>query len=394
VGILSLLVLPTPGAVGVGKPSGLTPLVRLLAESDEVALQEDVLRGMLDGLRGRRQVPQPAGWPAVYRKLAASPNAEVRHKALLLAVLFGDVQALEPLRKKVTDPDAPADARRSALQTLVEARAPDLVPLLHALVADRTLRGAALRGLAAFHDPATPEVIVRHYASCTDAEKADAIATLASRPEYALALLAAMERGQVPRRDLSAFTARQLVGFKDKRLTDRLGAVWGSIRPPAQDKAVLLARYKNLVPPGVLRKADRSHGRAIFTRTCATCHTLFSEGGKIGPDLTGSQRSNPEYVLSKVLDPNAVVARDFQATVVTTVNGRTLTGLVKAETDKTLTLQTQNEVVVLPKADIEERQRSTLSMMPEGLLAPLSDIEVRDLIAYLASPEQVPLPKP
>ena len=35
---------------------------------------------------------------------------------------------------------------------------------------------------------------------------------------------------------------------------------------------------------------------------------------------------------------------------------------------------------------------SPASMMPEGLLDPLSAEEVRDLVAYLASKAQVPLP--
>ena len=108
-----------------------------------------------------------------------------------------------------------------------------------------------------------------------------------------MALLDAMERGDVPTRDLSAFTARQLLGLNDKNLSDKLTKVWGVIRPPSADKTKLLAHYLSLTPPDALKKADRSHGRAIFARTCAKCHTLFDDGGKIGPDLTGSQRVNP-----------------------------------------------------------------------------------------------------
>jgi putative heme-binding domain-containing protein len=79
-------------------------------------------------------------------------------------------------------------------------------------------------------------------------------------------------------------------------------------------------------------------------------------------------------------------------TVITTKAGRILSGLVKEESDKTLTLQTQNEVVRMEKTDIEERDRSSQSMMPDGLLATLSPAEVRNLIAYLSGPGQVPLP--
>jgi putative heme-binding domain-containing protein len=374
------------------KQQFLRSLASILSESNDDAVQLDVLRGMHEALQGRRNVTAPEGWSAVHRKLADSKNAEIREKALQLSVLFGDPQALAILRKTAADVEANPTARRNALQTLVENRPPDLLPLLRTLIADRAVRSSALRGLAVYSDPQTPSLILEQYNSFTDADKIDALATLASRPAYALALLDAMEKGRVPRRDLSAFTVRQLLAFNDKNLSERLTKVWGSIRPPSAEKATLLAKYKAMTPPDALKKADRKNGRLLFSRTCASCHTLFGEGGKIGPDLTGSQRTNAEYLLTKLLDPSAVVARDYQMTIVTTKAGRVISGLVKEENDKTLTLQTQNEVVRLDKADIEDRQRSQQSMMPDGLLTPLSATELRNLIGYLSGPGQVPLP--
>jgi putative heme-binding domain-containing protein len=392
---VGLMVVATAGLRAEAPQHGraLAPLVRVLASSDDVAVQRDVLRGMCEALQGRRNVAAPQGWAAAYRKLASSPNREVRERALVLGLLFGDPQALTALRRTVTDTRADTAARRTALQALVEKRVPEVPALLRELLTEPAMRGPALRALAAYNDPETPALVLRHYAGFGEAEKADAVATLASRPAYALALLDAMERGRVPRRDLSPFVARQLLNFHDKRLSERLTRVWGAVRPPSQEKAAQLARYKALATPAALKSADRKHGRAVFARTCATCHTLFNEGAKIGPDLTGSQRANPEYVLTKVLDPNAVVPHDYQVTFVTTTSGRVIAGIVKAETDKLLTLQTQNEVVRLPKSDVEERRRSSLSMMPEGLLTQLKDAEVRDLLAYLAGPGQVPLPR-
>ncbi|HEY7329957.1 MAG TPA: c-type cytochrome [Gemmataceae bacterium] len=370
----------------------LAPLVRILAQSNDAAVQLDILRGMHEALQGRRSAPAPEGWSQVYRKLAESEQMEIREKALQLSVLFGDPQALAVLRQTADDPRADAASRRTALQTLIEKQPADLLPLLRKLVGDRTVCGLALRGLASYSDPQIPQFILERYATFSDADKADAIATLASRPAYALSLLDAMEKERVPRRDLSAFTARQLLAFGDKKLTERLTKVWGSIRPPSAEKATLLTKYKTMVPASALKNADRKHGRLLFVRTCASCHTLFGEGGKIGPDLTGSQRTNSEYLLTKLLDPSAVVARDYQMTVLTLANGRVLSGLIKEENDKTLSLQTQNEVVRVDKSDIEERQRSTQSMMPDGLLAPLSPAEVRELIAYVSGDGQVPLP--
>lgn len=391
--LLTILVLPLSAADPPQAASRtMAPLVRILAESDDAAVQLDVLRGMHEALQGRRSIAAPERWSEVYRKLAGSKNVEIREKVLQLSVLFDDPQALAALRQTAADPKSEAMARRSALQTLIEKRPPDLLPLLRKFIGDRAVRGLALRGLASYSDPQIPQFILEHYPTLSDAEKADAIATLASRPAYALALLDAMEKERVPRRDLSAFTVRQLLAFKDKKLSERLTKVWGTVRPPSAEKATLLAKYKAMVPANALKKADRKHGRLLFSRTCASCHTLFSEGGKIGPDLTGSQRTNPEYLLTKLLDPSAVVARDYQMTVLTLANGRVLSGLIKEENDKTLTLQTQNEAVRVDKSDIEERQRSTQSMMPDGLLAPLSPAEVRDLIAYVSGAGQVPLP--
>jgi putative heme-binding domain-containing protein len=74
-------------------------------------------------------------------------------------------------------------------------------------------------------------------------------------------------------------------------------------------------------------------------------------------------------------------------------NGRVLNGIVKEENDRAVTLQTQNEQIVVPKNEIDTRQQSQVSLMPDGLLGKLSKEEVRDLVAYMASPKQVALPK-
>src|SRR5579883_1518202 len=93
-------------------PRGLEPLVRVLAASGDVGVQRDVLRGMYEALQGRRPLKAPAGWSAVRQKLAASPDAEVRQKALLLSVMFGDAEALAALRRTAADPAAEEAARR------------------------------------------------------------------------------------------------------------------------------------------------------------------------------------------------------------------------------------------------------------------------------------------
>jgi putative heme-binding domain-containing protein len=373
--------------------SAVGQVLGLLSPRAEVAFRRDVLRGVQEALAGRRQVPMPSGWGDQFAQLTKDADPEVRERALALGALFADKQALAALRRTLSNSAAPAQDRQAALQVLLLTRSPDLLPLLQGLLKDRPLRSHALRGLAAYTDPKTPQLILDLYGTLTDEEKADAIQSLASRPAYALAMLEAIEIGRIPRRDLPAFTVRQMRGLNNAAVTKKLNTVWGAIRSATAEKAALMARYKALLTLDYLKSADPSHGRAVFARTCASCHKLFGEGGAVGPDLTGSQRTNLDYVLENVLDPSAIVFSEYQVTIVATTDGRVVQGIIKQETDKAITLQTQNEALVIPKDEIESRTKSPLSLMPEGLWDNLKNAEVRDLVAYLASPNQVPLPK-
>jgi putative membrane-bound dehydrogenase-like protein len=380
-------------AAGNEPQPGLAPLLGLLREADDPVRHRDLLRGMQEAYRGQRQPAMPPSWPATYRLLAGSPCPEVRERAVALAVLFGDPQALGTLRQIVLDGNSPAAGRRGALEVLLGRQQPELVPLLHGLLADPVLRGQAIRGLAAFPDPQTPALLLKAYADFSDDEKGDAIHTLASRPAFALALLDAVEKNQVPRRDLSAFTVRQMLGLGSKQVAERLEKVWGTIRPASAQKAELLAKYRSFLTADFLKRADRANGRALYVKHCAACHRLFDDGGDIGPDLTGSQRTNLDYLLENLLDPSALVPGEYQMTLIATKNGRVINGIIQREDGKSITVQTQNEQIVLPKEEIEERQKLPLSLMPEGQLEKLSREDVRDLIAYLSGPSQVPLPQ-
>ena len=94
-----------------------------------------------------------------------------------------------------------------------------------------------------------------------------------------------------------------------------------------------------------------------------------------------------------MLDPSAIVPREYQVTVVVTTGGRTLSGIVKKESDAALTLQTANDMVVVPKSEIDSRTATKVSMMPDGAFEQMRIEEVRDLVAYLAGPGQVALKK-
>ena len=369
---------------------GIDGLVGLLAETGNPSIQLDILEGLREAYRGRKSTAIPERWPAVLERLSGSSRADVRNASLALALQFDDPRAVTILQATLADGGQKPDRRLDALRLLSERRVPGLAPRLLPLLDQAPLRGAAFRALAGYDDGTIPGAILGLYPRLDVAERRDAIATLASRPSYALALLEAIRGGVIPRRDLSATTARELLAIGDPKVSTILGEVWGSIRPTSTEKAPLMAKYKTILPADRAKAANPSKGRSVFQRTCVACHKLFDEGGDVGPELTGSDRKNLDYVLENVLDPNASVPLEYRLNVVALDDGRVLSGLVTGQDEKTLTIRTANDRIVLAREDISEFKPSNLSMMPEGLFEKLTDDEVRDLVAYLASPGQVP----
>jgi putative heme-binding domain-containing protein len=371
---------------------GIESVLPVLARANDSAARSDVLRGVLESLRGRKGLAKPAGWDELFPKLTQG-RSEDRYLALNLALLFDDPRAVDALRTVASDAKAAPAERLRAIETLLPVRKPELLPWYQSLITDPTLRSAALRGLAQFDDPKTPGLILKQYPSFTPDEKENAVATLAARPAFASALLDAMENGTVPPRDVSAYAVLQLRRYNKPAINDRLNKVWGQARPTPAAKKEFIAKLKGRLRPDTLAAADTSKGRLLFDRNCATCHKMFGEGGAIGPELTGSQRANVEYVLENVVDPSAVVPGEYRVNTATLNSGRVVSGIIVAQNSRTVTLQTATERLVIDRKDIDEMVASNQSMMPEGILERMSDDEVRDLVAYLASPRQIPPPK-
>lgn len=387
-------------ASGSDPQVNLTALLDQIAASDDVTVWHDLLNGILQGLEGQRSVRMPANWPMVSGKLADKvpgglpAERELQERALELALVFDDPAALRKLRELALDRAAESGERNQALRALIAKHVADLPSILLELARDPATQGTALRGLAEYNDPATVGTILALYASLDAATRQDALQTLAARSDWAAALLEAVAANQIPRRDVTSYTVRQITSLGNADLKRQVVELWGEFRSSPVEKRRRIEDYRRRLVPEVLARADRSKGRAVFQESCANCHRLFDAGGAIGPNITGAQRTNLDYLLENLIDPSAAVARDFQMEVVETVSGRVVTGLVVDENDNAVTLQTINERIVVPLGEIERRSVSPLSMMPEGLLEKLPFEQVRDLLAYISGPSQVPLPQP
>ena len=387
------LVLWLPGSLRAQDAEALAALVGVIKEVDDPAFHLDILKGISAALKGQRNIKMPKGWKEIALKLAKSSNAEVRQLAQTLSLTFGSKAALDALRKVLVDGKANLADRQKALAALVAARDRALPEVLRGLLREKALRREALRGLGAFEDAKTSSAILKIYAKLDAAGKRDALMTLASRVSFAKALMAAVARGVVKANELPADIVRQLRAHGVKEINAMLDKVWGVSRSTPEAKLKEIAKYKKLLEAKVSRPVDLPRGRALFQRTCGQCHKLYGEGGEIGPDITGSNRNNLDYLLTNMLDPNAEIPNDYRTTILHTKDNRVLVGVIRRSEGQSVTIATPAEVVTVAKRDVAAIDPQDFSMMPEGLVLALKVDELRDLVAYLRGSRQVALPE-
>ncbi len=131
-------------------------------------------------------------------------------------------------------------------------------------------------------------------------------------------------------------------------------------------------------------------GRAAYEAAqCYKCHRFASQGGDTGPDITGvGSRFSTIYLFESLIVPSKAVSDQYLGSVIRTLDGDIVTGRVVEEDDKEIKVRTDpfaRELVTIAKSNIDARQQSRLSEMPQGLINTLSKDEILDLIAYMRS---------
>jgi putative heme-binding domain-containing protein len=138
--------------------------------------------------------------------------------------------------------------------------------------------------------------------------------------------------------------------------------------------------YKSIVS----LKADARNGREIFKKNCASCHRLDREGIPVGPDLFGIRNQPKEVILLHIIIPEYEILPAFVNYVIETRDGRTLSGIIGAETDEKVTLRRAlGEEEIVPRASILSITSTGLSLMPQELEKNMTRQEMADLLSYL-----------
>jgi putative heme-binding domain-containing protein len=349
-----------------------------------------LMRGMLSGLEGRRNVSPPAGWSELSRRLGQSNDADVRELSMSLSQVFGDQEATQHCVDLLKDRSADENHRRTALRSLLDRKCERVTEVFEALLDEPAFAIDAIRGCSNVANPSAPSILLGRYEHYGPELRRAVIETLATRKEYAAALLEAIKAKKVAREEIPTHVARSL----SEILGNRFIEIYGEVRSIATDREQTIAKYKKMLTDEALKNASASRGRVVFQKTCAACHLLYGEGGKVGPDLTGSNRANLDYILLNSVDPSFDVPDSYKTVQILTTDGRVVSGVLAEEDVIRVVLKTAEQPrVVIAKDDIETRKVSPKSMMPDGQLDQLKQQEVIDLIKYLRTTEQVEVVK-
>ena len=350
---------------------------------DQPDQADSLLAGIERAVLGIKGFEQPAKWSAISSKLQGNPNA------LKLSVLFGDEDAIGQMEKLVMNRDAGTEVRKQTMKILIDSNSPNLKSLSDKLLKNSGMKIWGARGLSKFEDNRTGEMLVSSLQAFDGEERDEVVEILCGRINWADTLLSGIENGQVSKSLISPYHALQIKSLKNEKLDERLDQCWGVIRTSPEYLSKRKGELKKELNSEAVSKADLKKGSLLYDQQCAGCHQLYGRGGNLGPDLTGSGRSNIDYLLENIVDPNSAVSADYRMNILSLKDGRVLSGMIAGQDRNSLTLRMPGSETVVSKADIKKRETLENSIMPAGLLDNLKQEERRDLIAYLMNSQPV-----
>lgn len=360
--------------------------------ADLLALtNDDVLRGKF--IAGIASAFEGAEMPKLPESLTKALNDYMAKQSggdLTLALRSGSADALKQALKLLGDTKASNTARIGVAKTLAELGKQEavmpMVAILKTSTASPSLKRGILQAAAKFDDKRIPEVLLTSWESQIAGDRAlreDALRVMAGRKEWAKILVSFVNDWKVPTKHFTVDIVRQLSLHKDPEIDAAIDKHWKGLLAtgPTPEKKKEAERIKAVLKTGL---GDAEKGKIQFMARCAICHKLFGEGGSIGPELTGYDRSNADFWLDNLFMPSMEIREGFGAYIVKTKGGQILTGVMDAQDASGIVIKDMaGNKTALKQADIEKLEASPVSLMPEGLTTGMSDADLKDFFAYL-----------
>ncbi len=361
---------------------------RLMQLAPSLEEQRSLVRGLREALAGRTfgKLPEALETELTkYRTLAKESDLPLRLRSKEEAAI---AQAI----KLLGDAKADKAEKLEIAEILGETRAASAISVLLKLLNDtssHSLQRVALQALAHFENKEIGTTICRLLHSSLPTEhdvQHSAFRVLASRPEWSGQLLNEVDEYRLSPQQIPMDIVEQMRLHQDEQLQARIKKLWGQTRSTPVELRAEVERVRAIIKKS---QGDLGRGEVLFKQKCGVCHTLFGSGGKTGPDLTGYERTNLEFLLPSVIDPSAAIREEFTNYQIVTDDGRVLTGLIDKQDTQTITLRgVDNQTTLVSRDQIEVLQALSRSLMPEGLLKDMDHQQLQDLFAYLTARTQ------
>lgn len=297
--------------------------------------------------------------------------------AMRLQMIVG--RALTSANSETSD----VPARVTAIRQLQLAKLPSVIPTARRLLSPTQpaeVQAAAIALLSSFEANEAAEVLIAQFEQFTPATKSRALDALCAREKWALLLLQAVENKSIAAADIEPARWKLLSESSNADIKARATKL-AKANSPADRLEVLTTYRPVLETPG-----DATRGKEVFKKNCAACHKLQGVGHELGPNLAAMKNRGAEAILVNVLDPNREVNPQYLNYLLLTTDGRSLSGVLSAETATSVTLRKQENVSeTVLRVDIENLKSTGQSLMPVGMEKQIDRRAMADLLEYLKS---------
>ncbi len=302
-------------------------------------------------------------------------------------VRAGDPAALARALTTIGDSKAARQLRQQFIDVLGEVRPPEALDALLRIAdseRDPLLRKAALTALLGYDDARIPSTVVKDYNSYTPELRTTALTLLTSRASSSLKFVKAVETGIIASDDVPLEAVRKMKLHSGDELARLISKQWpnaGLANTAEMEKQI--QHIAEILRSG---KGDPYAGQKLYNAACASCHTLFARGGRVGPDLTTYQRGDLDTMLLHIVNPSAEIREGYENFNIETKDERSLSGfLVERDANVVVIRGADGQNITIEQKDIAELKAAGMSLMPEALLDTLDEQQLRDLFAYLRS---------
>jgi len=369
-------------AAGDANYSAASKLIQLAPSKNYAKI---LISGLREGLRGKDVI----GLSSELTRAIQPFQSELFGAPLVLSIRQGNANSVKKALAIIVDENADFEHRLSYIVILGQTNHPESIPVLLNIIENSKSTGAmkeaALQALQRYNVDEIGLRVVKAYPQFRGdvGVRNAALELFATRTVWANQLFIAIgETKRISKDDVSDQLARRLKLLSDTKISALADRFWPNVKLlSSSEKNDALAKYSKLIKSG---SADIKNGRILYLANCGYCHRLFNEGGNIGPDLTGYERSNVNYFLLNIIDPNADIREGYGLQRFITSDGRTIEGKITASNGDTHTILTQaGKEIILSLKQIKEMKAIPVSIMPERILDRLKDQEIRDIFAYI-----------